>query len=145
MKTETPVHPHVRGEYVAFSGGKDSGVGSSPRAWGILFFDGHAQALFRFIPTCVGNTVDLAPCQLEKPVHPHVRGEYGEATTAGCGSTGSSPRAWGIRKAKEKKMLKATVHPHVRGEYGFLGWLGIGLVGSSPRAWGIPRRAAATP
>ena len=53
----TPVHPHMRGEYsLAFRLDK-FGCGSSPHAWGIPFRRAHLRCAYRFIPTCVGNTL----------------------------------------------------------------------------------------
>ena len=50
------VHPHVRGAYSSTKSSNTSGIGSSPRAWG-LFPDQLILAVpVRFIPTCVGLT-----------------------------------------------------------------------------------------
>ena len=70
------VHPHMRGEYFSsgFPAVRESG--SSPHAWGIppeAFF---LCPGFRFIPTCVGNTLDTLYKLLPQQVHPHMRGEY---------------------------------------------------------------------
>ena len=50
--------------------------GSSPRAWGIHIATALFKLRLRFIPTCVGNTIEALRDQLNKAVHPHVRGEY---------------------------------------------------------------------
>ena len=52
------------------------GVGSSPRAWGILkeTVDGIGEE--RFIPTGVGNTFTTKKTTAVFSVHPHGRGEY---------------------------------------------------------------------
>ena len=77
----SPVHPHVRGEHgrhrVQISA--DSDPGSSPRAWGTLddLWRVPCLAGFRFIPTCVGNTIQRTK---------------GYNAAPRCGS---SPRAWG--------------------------------------------------
>ena len=73
---ESPVHPHVRGEYRRVCSSAYIPAGSSPRAWGI-----HQRRAFllrtgRFIPTCVGNTSASLMTGLSGSVHPHVRGEY---------------------------------------------------------------------
>ena len=51
------VHPHVRGEYVTAFSAAPTPFGSSPRAWGILPPEYQYSLHFRFIPTCVGNTL----------------------------------------------------------------------------------------
>ena len=71
------VHPHVRGDY-------DGVVGV-----------GVVRA--RFIPTCVGTTLWQLEEALYYAVHPHVRGDYGNRRQGAGGSSGSSPRAWGLR------------------------------------------------
>ena len=53
----------------------------------------------RFIPTCVGNTSDIAAGVMPIAVHPHVRGEHGRAVRCGVAFAGSSPRAWGTHSA----------------------------------------------
>ena len=92
--------------------------GSSPHAWGILFFglpkgderDGsspHAwgiphpvcrRILYpRFIPTRVGHTVTCARSSAGCPtVHPHTRGAYEPTDCVTFVCHGSSPHAWGI-------------------------------------------------
>ena len=148
----------MRGEYRSSSARVDGQSGSSPRAWGILFFDGHAQALLRFIPTCVGNTRCLSCSGPPRTVHPHVRGEYHTAIRIMHTAHGSSPRAWGILAGFEAAQREArfiptcvgttcgsgsgrpsrAVHPHVRGEYSRSRRIMSSRTGSSPRAWGIP-------
>ncbi len=132
------VHPHVRGEYRRISLREPIVAGSPPRAWGIHALPLDAVLDYRFTPTCVGNTllrVLLTPCA---PVHPHVRGEYGNSARGNISSHGSPPRAWGIPEfsvdALQPRRFTPTcvgntsagcpaqallpVHPHVRGEYG---------------------------
>ena len=100
----SPVHPHVRGEYLRKPGTRGSKHGSSPRAWGIRSLRCRANSPWRFIPTCVGNTSrSLPPCQA-RPVHPHVRGEYANASPPLSLRSGSSPRAWGIRSGERNGM-----------------------------------------
>ena len=94
----TPVHPHVRGEYILSCCRTVTGSGSSPRAWGIQVYVDKTNGKIRFIPTCVGNTERRAPAQHPGPVHPHVRGEYVLGQGIAGNWSGSSPRAWGIRK-----------------------------------------------
>ena len=76
LRQPATVHPHVRGEYEAAQGIDSPADGSSPRAWGIQKIQHHMQMTIRFIPTCVGNTVEGKGLFCSAPVHPHVRGEY---------------------------------------------------------------------
>ena|GEM_PF-5113354 len=91
--------------------------GPSPRAWGARWPGRSSRLRFRFIPTCVGSTIQ--------------RSRYCSATG------GSSPRAWGalvhplsvIRPARfiptcvgstmapKPAVRPLLVHPHVRGEH----------------------------
>ena len=134
-----------------------------PHAWGIQRAAHAAGRLRRFIPTCVGNT----PAQLHavqgRPVHPHMRGEYGRTSWCRTAQRGSSPHAWGIHGGKRhpvaggrfiptcvgntcctpaSRMTRA-VHPHMRGEYVEVQPPYNDTVGSSPHAWGIPAAADA--
>ena len=79
-----PVHPHVRGAYSLDCFIMDFSSGSSPRAWGLRHFLGcliccytvhpHVRGAygnccrvflkgFRFIPTCVGLTLNPLICK----------------------------------------------------------------------------------
>ncbi len=153
------VHPHVCGEYLltqmadrAIDGSSPRvwGIrisaicsaaithGSSPRVWGILISLLPLGLGFRFIPTCVGNTI-----QHDKILF---------------NASGSSPRVWGIRsrvpslptartvhphvcgeyaRDRLRRSARRTVHPHVCGEYCGLFRLEQYEHGSSPRVWGI--------
>ena len=51
-----PVHPHMRGEYLAICGISEYHAGSPPHAWGILIELPQEVEDERFTPTCVGNT-----------------------------------------------------------------------------------------
>ena len=77
------VHPHVRGEYSAPAVSIMPKTGSSPRAWGIPSLKLLPSMVQRFIPTCVGNTVEGKGLFCSDPVHPHVRGEYARACISG--------------------------------------------------------------
>ena len=70
------VHPHMRGEYQFFSASLVVELGSSPHAWGILAAACLHDSSFRFIPTCVGNTLSSTTNAPASSVHPHMRGEY---------------------------------------------------------------------
>ena len=70
------VHPHACGEYAALFCDKLSGVGSSPRVWGIRLEGFKFPQGCRFIPTRVGNTIGAASMPAQASVHPHACGEY---------------------------------------------------------------------
>ena len=153
------VHPHVCGEYDKSWNICTQAHGSSPRVWGIRSVRGVVRypfsvhphvcgeyitlrirhtTIFRFIPTCVGNT-QIEVRKLER-------------------SIGSSPRVWGIlyrysggawswrfiptcvgNTCGHTLLLAVkTVHPHVCGEYSTLTNHRQAVRGSSPRVWGIP-------
>ena len=116
--------------------------GSSPRAWGTR--DDLLERLkhVRFIPTCVGNTVQGLLGRVPLPVHPHVRGEHWPHLHIVLRTPGSSPRAWGtpavfppLRRngrfiptcvgntsSRHAAAVFTPVHPHVRGEHIGMKW-----------------------
>ena len=111
----------------------------------------------RFTPTGVGNTGAVGGGGGGLPVHPHGRGEYFTADTAGVKSIGSPPRAWGILQHHSPgpgiqrftptgvgntgsgpgQVPSGSVHPHGRGEYSAYAIKSAARFGSPPRAWGI--------
>ncbi len=91
--------------------------GSSPRAWGTRRCHGCCCCVDRFIPTGVGNTWLGLRDLRSIPVHPHGRGEHVSKRCKIDGQDGSSPRAWGTRKALTCAMTACAVHPHGRGEH----------------------------
>ena len=118
LENAAEVHPHVRGEHSCFRFRHSFPSGSSPRAWGTHLRVQRQNKVVRFIPTCVGNTVERWKPQASSTVHPHVRGEHVRGSNRGAwlqrfiptcvGNTsfpitfhtskdGSSPRAWGTR------------------------------------------------
>ena len=111
------VHPHVRGEYVFPLPKPPTNAGSSPRAWGIPYIQGHQSRLRRFIPTCVGNTRPPDWPDPRPPVHPHVRGEYGRTRPHRGGRGRFIPTCVGNTTYDVTPGQTYTVHPHVRGEY----------------------------
>ena len=159
--TRGTVHPHVRGEHTAIANVHDFTGGSSPRAWGTLCFGDIEKKIFRFIPTCVGNTSAVSKLSAVHAVHPHVRGEHRLDLCPDYAGVGSSPRAWGtpwnsrssarlgrfIPTCVGNTMSAAamisvgSVHPHVRGEHAGRELDRQIECGSSPRAWGtlLPR------
>jgi len=110
----------------------------------------------RFIPTCVGNTVQVLGDGVVGPVHPHVRGEHLATSAIARSPGGSSPRAWGtpdraVLHAGKGRFIPTCVgntlpmaavraalpvHPHVRGEHNPPSRCRRRQGGSSPRAWG---------
>ena len=106
----------MRGEYDGQLDGKRALRGSPPHAWGIRTDNVRGYIWNRFTPTCVGNTHAVLFGLAGKSVHPHMRGEYENATEVPC---------------------LQPVHPHMRGEYqGALGKYVL-VDGSPPHAWGI--------
>ncbi len=108
------------------------------------------------IPTCVGNTHGPAAIALRHGAHPHLRGEHFLVVLLSFGEQGSSPPAWGTRKAvhhgntavgliptcvgntpvKVATTSLVGAHPHLRGEHERLSIMAIPPLGSSPPAWG---------
>ena len=132
-----PVHPHMRGEYYPAAIKRREGCGSSPHAWGIhsaVHIGGQAA---RFIPTCVGNTRCMAPVMRARPVHPHMRGEYGDWPARRGRAGRFIPTCVGNTPVSSFGCLPLAVHPHMRGEYAGEPVFCAPVVGSSPHAWGI--------
>ena len=139
LKTELvmTVHPHACGEYGCPRIPRYSRFGSSPRMWGIHINHLTWGEAFRFIPTHVGNTNGQQVMGGQRTVHPHACGEYYMDKSGGNQSRGSSPRMWGIQRARKighgaarfipthvgntrtpaHNILLLTVHPHACGEY----------------------------
>ena len=133
----TPVHPHVRGDYVRPQGR----LPTHPRS----------------IPTCVGTTRAAPSVMPAALVHPHVRGDYLWAHSRTSKPFGPSPRAWGLRRGGGRGLLGLRsiptcvgttvsrgfclallpVHPHVRGDYVKQAGGKPHMGGPSPRAWGL--------
>jgi len=150
------VHPHVHGELAFLCGTTILSLGSSPRAWGTRLPAAVAGVLYRFIPTCMGNSF-TRPMKINRSaVHPHVHGELSRRAGGRRARLGSSPRAWGTPGTKESAGLgrrfiptcmgnsasaavtrcSMPVHPHVHGELPGHSAAAINEAGSSPRAWG---------
>ena len=152
-----PVHPHIRGEYISSLNESLSVYGSSPHPWGILWLCISNGPNFRFIPTSVGNTPADYLIHRAPPVHPHIRGEYGENLDLCRSLLGSSPHPWGILSGStphhlpprfiptsvgntrllECLCVSPAVHPHIRGEYTIDEYEFTVIYGSSPHPWGI--------
>ena len=89
------VHPHVHGELAISDGPEGGHLGSSPRAWGTLRGKLGDERRYRFIPTCMGNSAEVAVPPEPDSVHPHVHGELPTSFQWSPSMIGSSPRAWG--------------------------------------------------
>mgnify|MGYP001230963690 CR=1 FL=1 len=72
----SPVHPHACGEHSRAWPRVWRSGGSSPRMWGTLIPRGLPVAMFRFIPTHVGNTRQPRCWFSRASVHPHACGEH---------------------------------------------------------------------
>ena len=70
------VHPHTSGEYGSGFCFGPCVAGSSPHKWGILALGLAGEAVYRFIPTQVGNTQQGCMKRRHCLVHPHTSGEY---------------------------------------------------------------------
>ena len=152
------VHPHARGEHSMHFWRVSSHRGSSPRPWGTHNRSRSPQAVWRFIPTPVGNTPAVPRRGNSRPVHPHARGEHIKQPHYGKRLAGSSPRPWGTRARPRRcrpgrrfiptpvgntpetisPTCGPTVHPHARGEHNCMSTLAANDAGSSPRPWGTP-------
>jgi len=91
------VHPHVHGELIFSTSSSVNIIGSSPRAWGTPGLSPALPPVFRFIPTCMGNSYKYCRRSHLQQVHPHVHGELTLCGDLLPGRNGSSPRAWGTR------------------------------------------------
>ena len=89
------VHPHVCGEHTSQKEGTWFQFGSSPRVWGTQHCAASLIISIRFIPTCVGNTLQEPQTPIMTPVHPHVCGEHLFDSHVFGRFYGSSPRVWG--------------------------------------------------
>ena len=134
------VHPHVCGELMIVWDKDNSGDGSSPRVWGTLTYSILESYQYRFIPTCVGNSMLPISSRSLRLVHPHVCGELINCAASCDRDIGSSPRVWGTLLTLRCELSDirfiptcvgnlvlsrmsfnvSTVHPHVCGELSLL-------------------------
>ena len=77
----SPVHPHVHGELPDTGRRGTHESGSSPRAWGTPSRPRLTHMQCRFIPTCMGNSMQGSQWVVTSTVHPHVHGELSCAHT----------------------------------------------------------------
>ena len=89
------VHPHGCGERQ--HGGNVAAVcaGSSPRLWGTPARGQCCCRVCRFIPTAVGNAMEMTQKNRVGTVHPHGCGERYVLHSIKVIRAGSSPRLWG--------------------------------------------------
>ena len=95
QRTQSPVHPHARGDNAMSRAPQRKIHGSPPRAWGQRNHGGGYWSLLRFTPTRVGTTRVACPPHPPFPVHPHARGDNANIPGPGPDNHGSPPRAWG--------------------------------------------------
>ena len=97
------VHPHMRGELIGSGRAGSSGAGSSPHAWGTHDHSSISVSTYRFIPTCVGNSISSRLQRAVTAVHPHMRGELASRAFLKHIHAGSSPHAWGTLFDQERE------------------------------------------
>ncbi len=110
-RIQSAVHPHMRGEHLLKRQKRQENFGSSPHAWGTL---APLKTFFlwkRFIPTCVGNTIDKQVNTKTGAVHPHMRGEHLKHNPNENITSGSSPHAWGTRVVADRHGIKRRFIP----------------------------------
>ncbi len=105
------VHPHACGEHRTEEITQRVEDGSSPRMWGTPSEAGQGRLAQRFIPTHVGNTLNVSGSVCALAVHPHACGEHYTALDSVSSSTGSSPRMWGTRHEHPKNRLRPRFIP----------------------------------
>ncbi len=150
------VHPHACGEHMSMRAKIFRYGGSSPRMWGTLGIRDYVLQRLRFIPTHVGNTSLVRTPRSIPTVHPHACGEHRVGRRRLHPATGSSPRMWGTRCARQCRGVGErfipthvgnttspvcgscvwTVHPHACGEHAGPFSPARRRYGSSPRMWG---------
>ena len=156
VRTQTPDHPHARGENEELVEKGAPVIGPSPRPWGKLCNPLGSVLAWRTIPTPVGKT-RIRPAAIRMiSDHPHARGENMIYTCTAVGCSGPSPRPWGklvplcpgsvgertIPTPVGKTVLQphfhrpSSDHPHARGENQIDGDPTTAQYGPSPRPWG---------
>ena len=90
-------HPRSRGVYRALTFARDSSLGSSPLARGLLGLPEPEEGVVRIIPARAGFTSMTGLPVVACTDHPRSRGVYGRWALARAGPLGSSPLARGLR------------------------------------------------
>ena len=153
---QAAVHPHACGEHSTAPPPTEVSTGSSPRLWGTRHGRTTNWSVARFIPTPVGNTLEVYRAWAGLAVHPHACGEHVRLRAKVFQLLGSSPRLWGTQLVQTSGVghirfiptpvgntllhlclaLLQAVHPHACGEHTARASVSEQLVGSSPRLWG---------
>ena len=89
------VHPRVCGELAGVFCSIGTICGSSPRVWGTPGRHRPRIPRHRFIPACVGNSLEQLEGMGIVAVHPRVCGELDLRLAKVIINRGSSPRVWG--------------------------------------------------
>ena len=110
-----------------------------PRAWGLLRDEPTELREHRVTPTCVGTAGIFLYRPIETTGHPHVRGDCACDLPKKRETTGSPPRAWGLRFHVVLVRQAWSGHPHVRGDCCRSLLRDVNSRGSPPRAWGLLR------
>ena len=93
-------------------------------------------AIFRFIPTPVGNTRIRLPWDQRKAVHPHACGEHYRKQPGSNRNNRFIPTPVGNTEMDHSAQAGDTVHPHACGEHKDETNTLDFTDGSSPRLWG---------
>lgn len=88
--------PRIRGEYEKASGTSGWYYGSPPHPRGISAVLRLLAVDYRFTPASAGNIPDIKNRELQKQVHPRIRGEYGTTLAELTIDQGSPPHPRGI-------------------------------------------------
>src|SRR5271157_5538242 len=89
------VHPHTRGDNLAFRIAKNEIFGSPPHTWGQFDEGLERKITLRFTPTHVGTMIRKAMHRVLAAVHPHTRGDNVSLTSKCFRTCGSPPHTWG--------------------------------------------------
>ena len=133
---ECLVHPHVRGDDRQIGRNCLAQYGSPPRAWGRPDRLAMRSSTFRFTPTCVGTTEQVQAVTCGDAVHPHVRGDDGQARQATRANSRFTPTCVGTTSRARAQTASLSVHPHVRGDDTAAAAGEVQSLGSPPRAGG---------
>ena len=133
-----PVHPHIRGAYIAFRLLLGPKHGSSPHTWGIHLDTVISEIEERFIPTYVGHTIGGCGDGTIFAVHPHIRGAYVRWSQQPPVYLRFIPTYVGHILQAHFNTASRSVHPHIRGAYRCPLRGKSAIHGSSPHTWGIP-------
>ncbi len=134
-----PVHPHRRGDNLAFSNERMPIAGPSPQAWGQRRSAHTTRWLRRSIPTGVGTTRNGCHPRHLPTVHPHRRGDNSTVSPSSRTAVGPSPQAWGQRPDDHELPTGIRSIPTGVGTTLMLQDVPAQSEGPSPQAWGQRR------